>query len=77
MISYIKNLFSGILSFFVGLLSGKKSQENKPSIKAADKPAATTKEKPAAATAEKPAVANAKKIGNAAATSWNLTRLKK
>jgi hypothetical protein len=28
MISFIKNLFSGILSFFIGLFGGKKSQEN-------------------------------------------------
>lgn len=31
MSGFIKNLFSGILSFFIGLLRGKKSQENQPS----------------------------------------------
>lgn len=35
MIGFFKNLLSGILSFFVGLLRGKKSQADKPSIKAA------------------------------------------
>lgn len=35
MIGFFKNLLSGILSFFVGLLRGKKAQEEKPSIKAA------------------------------------------
>lgn len=35
MIGFIKNLLSGILSFFVGLLRGNKSQEDKASIKAA------------------------------------------
>lgn len=42
MIGFFKNLLSGILSFFVGLLRGKKAQEDKPSIK----PAADTKELP-------------------------------
>lgn len=38
MVGFFKNLLSGILSFFVGLLRGKKAQEDKPSIKpAADK----------------------------------------
>lgn len=60
MIGFIKNLFSGVLSFFIGLFGGKKSQENKPSI-AAEKPAAKTAEKPAAKTAEKPAATTAKK----------------
>ena len=35
MVGFFKNLLSGILSFFVGLLRGKKAQEDKPSIKAA------------------------------------------
>ena len=48
MIDFIKNLFSGILSFFIGLFGGKKSQENKPSI-AASKPEANTASKPAVA----------------------------
>ena len=42
MVGFFKNLLSGILSFFVGLLRGKKAQEDKPSIKAA----ADTKELP-------------------------------
>ncbi|MBW4638063.1 MAG: hypothetical protein KME05_07470 [Gloeocapsa sp. UFS-A4-WI-NPMV-4B04] len=38
MVGFFKNLLSGILSFFVGLLRGNKAQEDKPSIKpAADK----------------------------------------
>ena len=38
MVGFFKNLLSGILSFFVGLLRGKKAQEDKTSIKpAADK----------------------------------------
>lgn len=41
MIRFFKNLISGVLSFFVGLLGGKKSEGNKPSLnKAADKAAA-------------------------------------
>ncbi len=35
MFDFIKNLFSGILSFLTGLLGGKKSQKDQPSIKAA------------------------------------------
>ena len=53
MFGFIKNLFSGIFSFFIGLLGGKKAEENKPSIKAAEKPAAPTAEKPAAANDKK------------------------
>lgn len=40
MISSIKNFFGGILSFLIGLFGGKKSQEDKPGLKAAEKPAA-------------------------------------
>lgn len=41
MIRFFKNLISGVLSFFVGLLGGKKSEGDKPSLnKAADKAAA-------------------------------------
>lgn len=39
MIGFIKNIFSGILSFFIGLFGGNKSQKNKPSLEA-DKSAA-------------------------------------
>ena len=42
MIGFIKNLFSSILSFFVGLFGGKKSLENKPSTTSAEKLAADT-----------------------------------
>ena len=35
MFDFIKNLFSGILSFLTGLLGGKKSEKDQPSIKAA------------------------------------------
>ncbi|PPS45056.1 hypothetical protein [Chroococcidiopsis sp. TS-821] len=34
MIGFIKNIFSGILSFFIGLFGGKKSQKNQPSLEA-------------------------------------------
>lgn len=56
MIGFIKNLFSGILSFFVGLFGGKKSQQNQPSItSSADKLAEAT-----ASSADKLAKATAK-----------------
>lgn len=42
MIGFIKNLFSSILSFFVGLFGGKKSLENKSSTTSAEKLAADT-----------------------------------
>jgi len=42
MIGFIKNLFSSILSFFVGLFGGKKSLENKPNTTSAEKLAADT-----------------------------------
>ena len=32
MIGFIKNIFNKILSFFIGLIGGRKSQENKPSL---------------------------------------------
>ena len=44
MSDFIKKLFSRVLSFFIGLFAGKKSQEDKPSI-AAEKPAETQKSK--------------------------------
>ena len=42
MIGFIKNLFSSILSFFVGLFGGKKSLESKSSTTSAEKLAADT-----------------------------------
>jgi len=42
MVGFIKNLFSGILSFFTGLVGGKKFQKNHPSIEAGEKPVAST-----------------------------------
>jgi len=38
MIGFFKNLFSGVLSFFIGLFGGKKSQDQ-PSLEAAKPPA--------------------------------------
>lgn len=46
-IKTIRNLLGDILSFFVGLIGGKKSQENQPSIKAGENQTpATAKEIP-------------------------------
>lgn len=67
MIGFIKNLFSGVLSFFIGLLGGKKSHENKPRI-AAEKPAAATEKNKPSIAAEKPAAATAKKPAASAKT---------
>lgn len=44
MIGFIKNIFSGILSFFIGLFGGKKSQQNQPSLEG-DKSAAISAKK--------------------------------
>ncbi|MUL37727.1 hypothetical protein [Gloeocapsopsis dulcis] len=44
MIGFIKNIFSGILSFFIGLVGGKKSQKNQPSLEA-NKSASTKKKR--------------------------------
>lgn len=43
MIGFIKNLFSSILAFFVGLFGGKKSLESKSSIKSSELAADTAK----------------------------------
>ncbi|PIG93006.1 hypothetical protein [Gloeocapsopsis sp. IPPAS B-1203] len=44
MIGFIKNIFSGILSFFIGLVGGKKSQQDQPSLEA-NKSAGTKKKR--------------------------------
>lgn len=44
MIDSIKKLFSGILSFFIGLFGGKKAGQDKPNLKAGE-PAANVKKK--------------------------------
>lgn len=43
MIGFIKKIFSGILSFFIGLIGGKKSQQDQPTLEA--KSAGTTKKR--------------------------------
>ncbi len=45
MSGFIKNSFSAGLSFFVGLLGGKKAAQDNPSLKAAAKPAAASTKK--------------------------------
>ena len=43
MLGFIKNLFSGILSFFTGLVGGKKFQKDHPSIEGGKPKASTVK----------------------------------
>ena len=71
MSDFIKKIFSAVLSFFIGLFGGKKSQQDQSSIKAAEQPAATnskiglfsgkkSQDQPSIKAAEKPVAVAAK-----------------